>query len=109
MLVRQSLKYPSSKDTLRNQTAEVPMTSETTNVPTTDPDRCPQCGSSIATGALGGLCPRCLLCQAAMDTNDGEGSTTRPAPPDIEAVRAAFPQLEVIELIGHSAASVSNR
>ncbi|WP_442511929.1 serine/threonine protein kinase [Novipirellula sp. SH528] len=76
------------------------MTNETTNFPTTDTPRCPQCGSSIAADSLGGLCPRCLLFQAAMDTDDGEDSSTRPAPPDIEAVRAAFPQLEVIELIG---------
>ncbi len=77
------------------------MTNEATKAPATDSPRCPNCGSSIPAETLGGLCPRCLLFQAAMDTNDGEGSATRPAPPDIDAVRAAFPQLEVIELIGH--------
>ncbi|TWU38620.1 serine/threonine-protein kinase [Novipirellula artificiosorum] len=35
-----------------------------------------------------------------MDTGDGEESLSRPVAPDIEAVQAAFPQLEVIELIG---------
>lgn len=61
---------------------------------------CPQCGSTLPTEALGGLCPRCLLFQAALDTSDGEDSASRPLPPDIEAVQEAFPQLEVIELIG---------
>jgi tRNA A-37 threonylcarbamoyl transferase component Bud32 len=35
-----------------------------------------------------------------MDTSDGEDSASQPLPPDIEAVQEAFPQLEVIELIG---------
>lgn len=46
------------------------------------------------------MCPRCLLFEAAWDTGDGEDSSSRPMPPSIEAVQAAFPQLEVIELIG---------
>ena len=62
--------------------------------------RCPQCGSTLPTEALGGMCPRCLLFQAAWDTGDGDDSPSRPLPPCIEAVQAAFQQLEVIELIG---------
>jgi len=46
------------------------------------------------------MCPRCLLFEAALDTGDGEDSPSRPLPPGIETVQAAFPQLEVIELIG---------
>lgn len=62
--------------------------------------RCPQCGSPLPIEVLGGMCPRCLLFEAAWDTGDGEDSPSRPLPPSIEAVQAAFPQLEVIELIG---------
>ena len=62
--------------------------------------RCPQCGSHVPIETLGGLCPRCLMFQAAIDTSDGQSSTDRPSPPDIEEVRAAFPQLEVLELVG---------
>ena len=54
----------------------------------------------LPTEALGGLCPRCLLFQAALDTGDGDASASRPLPPEVEVVQAAFPQLEVIELIG---------
>jgi serine/threonine protein kinase len=62
--------------------------------------RCPQCGSTLENNAIGGLCPRCLLFQASMETDDGDATTSRPSPPDIATVQAAFPQLEVLELIG---------
>ncbi|TWU39598.1 serine/threonine-protein kinase [Novipirellula artificiosorum] len=65
-----------------------------------DTRRCPQCGSSVPVETLGGLCPRCMMFQAAGETEDGETSTPGQTPPNIEDVRSAFPQLEVIELIG---------
>ena len=46
-----------------------------------------------------GSCPRCLL-QAAMQPT-GPEDAPRPQPPSLAAVSAAFPQLEILELIGH--------
>jgi tRNA A-37 threonylcarbamoyl transferase component Bud32 len=61
-------------------------------------NRCPQCGALLTPGAAQGLCPRCLLAGAAEPT---EQTPTGSAPPTLEKVAAAFPQLEVVELIGH--------
>lgn len=67
------------------------------NIPMPE-NRCPQCGALLMAGATQGLCPRCLLAGAAEAT---EPTTTGSAPPTLEQVAAAFPQLEVVELIGH--------
>ncbi|MCP3982702.1 MAG: serine/threonine protein kinase [bacterium] len=66
---------------------------------------CPQCNNEIPADApTGGLCPRCLMQQglqgpgAPTRTNLGSGPGRKaPAP---EEIAAAFPQLEIIELIG---------
>ncbi|MGO8927738.1 MAG: protein kinase domain-containing protein [Limisphaerales bacterium] len=66
----------------------------------TKPEKCPQCGASLPTGALAGLCPACLLQQgAAADT------ATRPnakpfVPPTVEEVARLFPQLEILGFLG---------
>lgn len=64
------------------------------------PISCPVCGAQMPANAPQGLCPRCLLSGVAEPTEAGSSSAQRPAPPSLEAVRAAFPQLEVLELIG---------
>ncbi len=56
---------------------------------------CDVCGTSLA----GGLCPRCLMADAAQPTHALSGLTASP-PPSQVVVAAAFPQLEVIELVG---------
>jgi serine/threonine protein kinase len=61
-----------------------------------EPKRCPKCGSPIPGDAPQGLCPKCVLLQASLPTNAAKG---RPAP-SREEVAAAFPQLEILELIG---------
>ena len=61
--------------------------------------RCPTCGAIPPGKAPEGLCPKCLLLGAAEPTDAGLGPQ-RPAPPALEAVAAAFPQLEILELIG---------
>jgi serine/threonine protein kinase len=66
------------------------------NIPMPE-NRCPQCGALLGAGAAQGLCPRCLLAGAAEPT---EQTTTGSAPPTLEQVAVAFPQLEVVELIG---------
>ncbi|MHB1309075.1 MAG: serine/threonine-protein kinase [Limisphaerales bacterium] len=62
---------------------------------------CPTCGATLPTNAPQGLCPKCLLLGVAAPTElDPASARSRPAPPSREAVAAAFPQLEVLELIG---------
>jgi len=61
------------------------------------PSTCPKCGAAIPAGAPQGVCPRCLMQQAMQPTvvlNDPP-----PAPPDADIV-AAFPQFEILQLIG---------
>jgi len=60
---------------------------------------CPRCGVPIPSEAPQGLCPRCVLLGAATSTEPAAGAALRPAP-DLETVRAAFPQLEILRLIG---------
>src|SRR5436190_21781684 len=60
------------------------------------PSQCPHCGCAIPETAAHGFCPRCVFAKAAIATE----AATRIEPPDIAAVRSAFPQLEVISLIG---------
>ncbi len=61
------------------------------------PSSCPQCGAAVPEGAPQGVCPRCLMQQAMQPTvvlNDPP-----PAPPD-EDIVAAFPQFEILQLVG---------
>lgn len=61
-----------------------------------EPKRCPKCGMAIPAEAPQGLCPKCVLLQASIPTEGGKGE---PAPKR-EEIAAAFPQLEILELIG---------
>ncbi len=63
---------------------------------------CPQCGAAIPTGAPEGMCPKCLLAGASIQTETGTVSAakTHRIPPTVEEVAAAFPHLEILELIG---------
>lgn len=54
---------------------------------------CPDCGSPLESS---GLCARCLMAGAAEPTEPSATNTG----PDLEQVAAAFPHLEVLELIG---------
>lgn len=63
-------------------------------------DHCPKCGAAIPSEAVGGLCPRCVMLGAAEATEpEGPGPAAEEAP-SVERVAAAFPQLEILELIG---------
>lgn len=62
-------------------------------------NHCPQCGAAIPEASEHGLCPRCVFEKALKPTVAGTGGPP-PPPPDLESVRAAFPHLEVIGLIG---------
>ncbi|HOB97870.1 MAG TPA: protein kinase, partial [Verrucomicrobiota bacterium] len=63
--------------------------------------QCPVCGAPLAADAPQGLCGACLLAGAAVPT--AHAATTSSIPqdvPSLERVAAAFPQFEIIELIG---------
>lgn len=63
-------------------------------------DRCPKCGAAVPPDAAEGLCTRCLLQDAALPADLDQPTHPGSAPPSIERVAGAFPQLEIIELIG---------
>jgi tRNA A-37 threonylcarbamoyl transferase component Bud32 len=62
--------------------------------------QCPKCGGLIPAEASQGLCPKCLMLQASLPTEAAGGPSAKSAPPTHEALAAAFPQLEILELIG---------
>src|SRR5438132_3176688 len=60
--------------------------------------KCPQCGATLPTGALEGLCPACLLKQG---TETGTQPEMAPfQPPSLGEVARLFPQLEILGFIG---------
>ncbi|MDB6170867.1 MAG: serine/threonine protein kinase [Chthoniobacteraceae bacterium] len=62
------------------------------------PNACPVCGAALS-DAAGGLCPRCLMEDAAQTTHF-PGFASLGEPPSLETVKASFPQFEIIEFIG---------
>ena len=62
-------------------------------------NRCPKCQALLPANAPRGLCPKCLLAAVSTPTEAGQPADKNP-PPSVEAVAAAFPQLEILELIG---------
>lgn len=62
---------------------------------------CPRCGAEVAPDVASGICPTCLLKQAAMGTGADSIPATPWTPPTVEEVAAEFDQLEIVELIGH--------
>ena len=60
---------------------------------------CPKCSDPIPTDAPQGLCPKCVLLGVAA-TEAGISPTATAEIPSLERVTAAFPQLEVLELLG---------
>jgi serine/threonine protein kinase len=61
---------------------------------------CPQCGGPIPAEAPQGLCPKCLFLQASAPTEAGKAAASISVPPTPEELAAAFPQLDILELIG---------
>ena len=62
---------------------------------------CPSCGTRLDSNSdslADGLCPRCLLESSLHSTIAGQPVAS--PPPPLEEVAAAFPDLEIIELIG---------
>ena len=69
-------------------------------------NRCPKCQAPLPDDSPQGLCAKCLLAAASTPTAAGQPPGERSAPPPLESVVAAFPQLEIIELIGHGGMGV---
>ncbi len=61
---------------------------------------CPKCGDSISTDAPQGLCPKCVMSVVATESDGGLPLVGTGDVPTLERVGQAFPNLEVIELIG---------
>src|SRR6185436_9204030 len=59
---------------------------------------CPKCGGPIPPEAPQGLCPKCLLAEVSIPTEAGQ--TSKAVPPSRDELAAAFPHLEILELIG---------
>ena len=77
--------------------------------------RCPGCGSGLPADAPEGLCPECLLMEAmrgGSGHDEGPGTTTPHSPgagfvpPRPEDLAPHFPQLEILELLGHGGMGV---
>src|SRR5438874_11437834 len=63
-------------------------------------NKCPQCGATLPTGALEGLCPACLLKQGASADTAVPPDFAAFQPPSVEEVARLFPQLEILDFIG---------
>ncbi len=68
-------------------------------------NRCPRCQAPLPANAPQGLCPKCLLAAAATPTEAGQPADRKP-PPALATIATAFPQLEILELIGHGGMGV---
>jgi len=72
----------------------------------TSPIRCPQCDAPLPAGAPQGLCPACLLARglesspSAVAATEGSPSA-RFVPPKPSDLAPLFPQLELLDLVGH--------
>jgi serine/threonine protein kinase len=66
-----------------------------------DAPKCPQCGTPLQPGALAGLCPACLLKLGGTQDSVMEGARTAFVPPGLTDLSPLFPQLEILEFIGH--------
>ncbi len=61
---------------------------------------CPKCGATVPADAPHGLCPKCVFSGAATVIDPNPQPATTGEIPSLARVAAAFPQLEVLELIG---------
>ena len=62
---------------------------------------CPRCGAEVDSAIASGICPSCLLKQAALGTAADSIPATPWTPPSVEDIADEFDQLEIMELIGH--------
>ncbi len=65
---------------------------------------CPRCQSPIPADAPGGICPSCALLGVAEPTDPAQAAAG--GVPTLEELAAAFPEYEVLEIIGHGGMGV---
>jgi serine/threonine protein kinase len=65
-----------------------------------EPNKCPQCGTSLQPGALAGLCPACLLQHGVSEDTVTNAKEPAFRPPTLAELAPLFPQLEILEFIG---------
>ena len=65
---------------------------------------CPRCQSPIPADAPGGICPACALLGVAEPTDAAQAAAA--GVPTLEELGAAFPEYEVLEVIGHGGMGV---
>ena len=72
--------------------------------------QCPQCGADVAATTTEGLCPKCLMAAAMGAGEDPDAGSDLPptmqskpryVPPSAESLARSFPQLEILETLGH--------
>ena len=68
--------------------------------------QCPHCGAALEPTSIAGLCPKCLLARAAFATEDATSPATSAPALSLEQISEAFPELEVLELIGRGGMGV---
>ncbi len=61
---------------------------------------CPDCGTPLASGALAGMCPACLLKSGVAADSVTQAGRVPFIPPTVEELAALFPALEILEFIG---------
>ena len=69
------------------------------NEPVSEPKKCPQCGATLPSRALAGLCPACLL-KEGTTADSGLPEPSRFEAPDVKEVARLFPQLEILQFLG---------
>jgi predicted Ser/Thr protein kinase len=68
--------------------------------PLLPPGNCPQCGRALASSSTQGLCPACLLRQAAFESVAPGPGLAGFTPPAAAELAELFPQFESLELLG---------
>ena len=68
--------------------------------PLLPPGNCPQCGRAMASSSTQGLCPACLLRQAAFESVAPGPGMAGFTPPAAAELAELFPQFESLELLG---------
>ena len=71
---------------------------------------CPKCGHQIPLDTPGGLCPVCLKTRVTSQISSTDDSLSRLSrhitAPNVEALSEAFPELEILEVIGYGGMSI---
>jgi predicted Ser/Thr protein kinase len=62
---------------------------------------CPSCGRPVSADAPQGLCPECLMKGAMASSVTGAPNPHGFVPPGVAEMARLFPQLEILDLIGH--------